>query len=112
MSARILSTLAVPLWRGEEIRGVIQADNRASAGIFKERDLEMLMVLGAQAGLAVENALLVNKLRVAEERLRGEVRYLKNREEKRRFADIIGESSAMRAVLSQLEKVIDTRATV
>jgi Nif-specific regulatory protein len=112
IAGKILSTLAVPLWQGDQIRGVIQADNRASAGMFKERDLEMLLVLAAQATLAIENALLVSRLRVAEERLRGEVRYLKNRDEKRRFADIIGDSPAMKAVLAQLEKVIDTRATV
>src|SRR5262249_1718115 len=71
-----------------------------------------LMLLGTQATLAIENMQLVRKLKVAEERLRGENRYLKNREERRRFADIIGESEAMRAILGQLEKVIDTRATV
>jgi transcriptional regulator with GAF, ATPase, and Fis domain len=112
MGGRILSTLAAPLWQGSQIRGVIQADNRASAGIFKERDLEMLMVLGAQATLAIDNALLFSRLRVAEERLRGENRYLKGREEKRRFADIIGTAPSMNQVLAQLEKVIDTRATV
>jgi Nif-specific regulatory protein len=112
MHGKIQSTLAIPLWHGEEIRGVIQADNRSSAGIFRERDLEILMVLGAQATLAIENALLVSRLRVAEERLRGENKYLKNREERRRFADIIGEAPAMKQVLAQLEKVIDTRATV
>ena len=112
MAGQIRSTLAVPLWHDGEIRGVIEADNRASAGIFRERDLEVVMVLGAQATLAIENALLVGRLRVAEERLRGENRYLKNREERRRFADIIGESSAMRTVLASLDKVIDTRATV
>jgi Nif-specific regulatory protein len=37
---------------------------------------------------------------------------LKGREEKRRFSDIIGESQAMNAIFRQLEKVIDTRATV
>jgi transcriptional regulator with GAF, ATPase, and Fis domain len=112
MAGQIRSTLAVPLWHDDQIRGVIEADNRASAGIFRERDLEVVMVLGAQATLAIENALLVGRLRVADERLRGENRYLKNREERRRFADIIGESSAMRTVLASLEKVIDTRATV
>ena len=112
MHGKIQATLAIPLWHGDQIRGVIQADNRASAGVFRELDLEMMMVLGAQATLAVENALLVSRLRVAEERLRGENRYLKNREERRRFADIIGDSAAMRGVLAQLEKVIDTRATV
>jgi transcriptional regulator with GAF, ATPase, and Fis domain len=112
LGGKILSTLAVPLWHGDKIRGVIQADNRASAGMFHSSDLEMVAVLAAQAALAVENALLVSRLRVAEERLRGENKYLKHREERRRFADIIGEAPTMRTVLAQLEKVIDTRATV
>jgi transcriptional regulator with GAF, ATPase, and Fis domain len=112
IAARIQSTLAVPLWHGGDIRGVIEADNRASAGMFRERDLEVMMVLGALAALAIDNALLVDRLRVAEERLRGENKYLKHREERRRFADIIGESKPMKEVLAQLEKAIDTRVTV
>jgi len=64
------------------------------------------------ATLAIENARLVQRLRLAEEKLRGEVKYLKGREEKRRFSDIIGESPAMAEIFKQLEKVIDTRATV
>jgi Nif-specific regulatory protein len=113
IAGRIRSSLAAPMWLGDQIRGVIQVDNRASAGIFQPRDLDTLMLIGAQAALAVENALMVRSLRVAEERLRGENRYLKNRDEqRRRFADIVGDSPAMKAVLAQLEKVIDTRATV
>jgi transcriptional regulator with GAF, ATPase, and Fis domain len=75
-------------------------------------DLELLSALAPQATLAIENARLVQRLRLAEEKLRGEVKYLKGREEKRRFANIIGESSAMRTVFGQVDKVIDTRATV
>ncbi|HUS67906.1 MAG TPA: sigma 54-interacting transcriptional regulator [Kofleriaceae bacterium] len=112
MGGQILSIVAVPLWRGDQITGLIQADNRASAGMFTEGDLEVSLLLGAQAALALDNAGLVSRLKVAEEKLRGENRYLKRREEKRRFESIIGESSSMRAVLAQLEKVLDTRATV
>ncbi|HEU5060186.1 MAG TPA: sigma 54-interacting transcriptional regulator, partial [Kofleriaceae bacterium] len=112
MGSQILSIVAVPLWRGDQITGLIQADNRASAGMFTETDLEVALLLGAQAALALDNAALVSRLKVAEEKLRGENRYLKRREEKRRFESIIGESSAMREVLQQLEKVLDTRATV
>jgi transcriptional regulator with GAF, ATPase, and Fis domain len=112
MGGQILSIVAVPLWRGDEITGLIQADNRASAGMFSENDLEVALLLGAQAALALDNAGLFSRLKVAEEKLRGENRYLKRREEKRRFESIIGESSAMREVLQQLEKVLDTRATV
>jgi Nif-specific regulatory protein len=104
--------IAVPLWRGDEITGLIQADNRSSAGMFAEGDLEIALFLGAQAALALENAALVSRLKIAEERLRGENTYLKRREENLRFESIIGESPAMARILTQLRKVVDTRATV
>ena len=113
LGGQILSMLAVPLWRGEDIIGLIQADNRQSgAGMFAPSDLEVALLLGAQAALAIDNATLVQRLRVAEERARGENVYLKRRETKMQFDNIIGDSPAMKAVLSQLERVIDTRATV
>jgi Nif-specific regulatory protein len=112
LGGRILSMIAVPLWRGQEITGLIQIDNRRSAGMFEERDLEVALLLGNQASLAVDNANLVSRLQVAEERLRGENTYLKRKQEEIRFENIIGTSAPMKAVLSQLEKVVDTRATV
>jgi transcriptional regulator with GAF, ATPase, and Fis domain len=112
MGGQILSMLAMPLWRGDDIIGLIQADNRASINMFADRDLEVALLLGSQAALAVDNATLVQRLRVAEERARGENVYLKRRETKIKFDNIIGESPAMKAVFGQLERVIDTRATV
>ena len=112
VAGEILSILAVPLWRGEDIIGLIQADNRASAGMFREGDLEVALLLAAQASLAIDNATLVQRLRAAEERARGENVYLKRKEQKVKFASIIGDSAAMKALLAQLERVIDTRATV
>jgi Nif-specific regulatory protein len=112
MGGQILSMLAMPLWRGDDIIGLIQADNRASTNMFADRDLAVALLLGSQAALAVDNATLVQRLRVAEERARGENVYLKRRETKIKFDNIIGESPAMKAVFSQLERVIDTRATV
>jgi Nif-specific regulatory protein len=111
-SGQILSMIAVPLWRGDDIIGLVQADNRFSVSMFTHHDLEVALLLGAQAALAVDNATLVQRLRVAEERARGENVYLKRREQKIEFPNIIGDSPAMKAVLSQLERVIDTRATV
>src|SRR5262249_5380489 len=87
--------------------------NRNSAGMFDESDLELALLLGSQAALAVDNATLVSRLRVAEEKARGENVYLKRREGQRmRFENIIGDAPAMKAVFAQLEKVVDTRATV
>jgi transcriptional regulator with GAF, ATPase, and Fis domain len=112
MGGQILSMLAVPLWRGDDIIGLIQADNRFSAGMFHEADLETALLLGAQAALAVDNATMFQRIRVAAESARGENVYLKRREQKIKFDNIIGDSPAMKALLAQLERVIDTRATV
>ncbi|HTR52624.1 MAG TPA: sigma 54-interacting transcriptional regulator [Kofleriaceae bacterium] len=112
LGGQIMSMVAIPLWRGVDIIGLVQADNRSSANMFTTRDLEVALLLGAQAALAIDNATLVARIRVAEEKARGENVYLKRREAKLDFSNIIGESPAMKAVLAQLERVIDTRATV
>jgi transcriptional regulator with GAF, ATPase, and Fis domain len=112
LGGQILSILAVPLWRGDDIIGLIQADNRHSTGMFNESELEVALLLAGQASLAIDNATLVQRLRVAEERARGENVYLRRKEQRMQFDNIIGESPAMKAVLAQLERVIDTRATV
>jgi Nif-specific regulatory protein len=112
LGGQILSILALPLWRGDDIIGLIQSDNRASAGMFSETDLEVGLLLAAQASLAIDNATLVQRLRVAEERARGENVYLRRKEQKIKFDNIIGDSAAMKAVYAQLDRVIDTRATV
>ncbi|CAN5446838.1 hypothetical protein BH09MYX1_BH09MYX1_04620 [soil metagenome] len=117
MGAGIRATMGVPLWRGADILGVLQLDNRESAAIFSNADLELVAVLAHNASLAVANARLVKRLRAAEERLRKENQFLKGREQERRTGgrgkqEIIGQAPAMRALLGQLDKVVDTRVTV
>ncbi|MEZ4401854.1 MAG: sigma 54-interacting transcriptional regulator [Kofleriaceae bacterium] len=112
MGSHIKSVIAVPLWRGDEIIGVLEADHRQAAGMFDEDDLELALLIGGQAALALDNAALVARLKAAEERARGEATYLKTREQRQRFPNIVGDSPAMQAVFGQLDKVIDTRATV
>jgi transcriptional regulator with GAF, ATPase, and Fis domain len=116
MGASIRSTIGVPLWKGEVILGVLQVDNRSAPGMLKPADVEMLLVLASNASLAVANARLIKRLLVAEERLQKENSFLKGREEKRRgggpTVQIIGSSNAMQSVITQLDKVVDTRVTV
>ncbi len=118
MGAQIRSTLGIPLWRGDEILGVIQVDNRES-GVLTSGDLEIMAVLAHNASLAVANARLVKRLRAAEERLKKENAFLKIKEQERRGGnragggpEIIGQSAPMKALLQQLEKVVNTRVTV
>ncbi|HTJ80774.1 MAG TPA: sigma 54-interacting transcriptional regulator [Polyangiaceae bacterium] len=116
MGASIRSTIGVPLWRGDDILGVLQVDNRNAPGMLTPNDLELLLLLAANASLAVSSARLIKRLVVAEEQLKKENVFLKGREEKRRGGGkdvtIIGRSDATLAVIKQLEKVVDTRVTV
>src|SRR6185437_6517952 len=101
-----------------EILGVLQLDNRESTGAFTAGSLELVTVLAHHASLAVANARLVKRLRAAEERLKKENAFLKGREESRRTGgrggqqEMIGQSSPMRTLSAQLDKVVDTRVTV
>ena len=116
MGASIRSTLGVPLWRGEEILGVLQADNRNAPGMLTPTDVELLLLLASNASLAVSSARLIKRLQTAEENLKKENVFLKGREEKRRGGGkevvIIGRSEAMQSLTRQLERVVDTRVTV
>jgi Nif-specific regulatory protein len=114
MGASIRSTIGVPLWKGEEILGVLQVDNRNAPAMLSQDDVEVLTVLAANASLAIESAKLIKRLVSAEERLNKENAFLKSREEKRQNGEkpILGKSQAMQAVLAQLEKVVETRVTV
>ena len=111
MGARILSTMGVPLWKGDEILGVLQVDNRAQPGMFKDRDLDLLMLVSQQASLAVHNARLYRQVKQAEASARTENSYLKQRAQKK-FDGIIGDSKEMRALFEKMAKVVDTRVSV
>ncbi|HMJ15058.1 MAG TPA: sigma 54-interacting transcriptional regulator [Polyangiaceae bacterium] len=113
LGASIRSTLGVPLWRGDEILGVLQLDNRDSPAMFDSTDLDAVGVLAANASLAIANMRLIRKLSLAEEQLKKENSYLKGRERERSGElTIIGESRAMKQLMTQLDKVVDTRVTV
>ncbi|AKF07893.1 sigma-54-dependent Fis family transcriptional regulator [Sandaracinus amylolyticus] len=112
MGAQIQSTIGVPLWAGDDIIGVLQVDNRDQAGIFRERDLDVLALLAQSASQAFRHARVYQRLQIAEEKERKENLYLKKREQSRREGAIIGEAGSMRRLFEQLRKVVNTRVTV
>ncbi|MDF3067368.1 MAG: transcriptional regulator, NifA subfamily, Fis Family [Polyangiaceae bacterium] len=113
LGANIRSTIGVPLWKGDDILGVLQVDNRDAPAMFDRRDVEALGVLARGASLAVVSARLIQKLTVAEEQLRKENQFLRGRERSRAGEKrIVGESRRLEQVLAQLGKVVDTRVTV
>ncbi|HTQ07664.1 MAG TPA: sigma 54-interacting transcriptional regulator [Polyangiaceae bacterium] len=113
LGANIQSTIGVPLWKGNEILGVLQLDSRAAPAMFGARDVDALGVLAADASLAVAHARAIAKLTLAEQRLERENAFLKGRERARTGeVEIIGKSRAMGELLKQLDKVVDTRVSV
>jgi transcriptional regulator with GAF, ATPase, and Fis domain len=113
LGANIRSTIGVPLWKGDDILGVLQVDNRDAPAMFDRRDVEALGVLAHGASLAIANARLIQRLTLAEEQLRKENQFLRGRERSRAGEmRIIGHSRRMEQVLAQLGKVVDTRVTV
>ncbi|MHC4837672.1 MAG: sigma 54-interacting transcriptional regulator [Planctomycetota bacterium] len=109
------SVLCVPLWTGDAIRGVLQVDNRDRPRLFTGEDLEVLTVAAGPVSFAAENARLVARLELAEQRLERENRYLKQREEEETYAGIISAGKgqgAMGQVLDAISKVKDTRVPV
>ena len=52
----IRSVIGVPLWKGEEILGVLQMDNRESTGVFTSADLDVCAVLAHHASLILNRS--------------------------------------------------------
>ena len=113
LGANIQSTIGVPLWKGNEILGVLQLDSRAAPAMFDAKDVDALGVLAADASLAVAHARAMARLLLAEQRLERENEFLKERARARTGElTIVGKSRAMSDLLAQLDKVLDTKVSV
>ncbi len=69
MIQQIRSAICVPLWRKDEIIGVIQLDSVRIDNQFTEDDLELLKAIGSQVAMVIEQAALNQQIR-EEERMR------------------------------------------
>ncbi|MES1174717.1 MAG: sigma 54-interacting transcriptional regulator [Myxococcales bacterium] len=113
LGASIRSTIGVPLWKDDEILGVLQVDNRDAPAMFEALDVDALGALAVSASLAIANAELIQRLSLARAELKKENQYLRGRERARTGeVQIIGDSRAMSELLRQLDKVVDTRVSV
>ena len=58
----IRSVMCVPMATDERILGVLYADNRSLTGAFTENDLELLALIGNQAGVGIHRSQLIEEL--------------------------------------------------
>lgn len=63
---QIRSAMCVPLWKKEEIIGVIQLDSVSIENQFTNDDLELLKAIGSQMSLVIEQASLNEQIREEE----------------------------------------------
>jgi PAS domain S-box-containing protein len=62
VSHSLRSILCVPLLAKDRLIGVVYVDNRIRAGLFTDRDRDLLQAFANQAAIAIENARLFNSL--------------------------------------------------
>src|SRR5208337_4670880 len=102
----------VPLITANRTLGTLSLSSlRASA--FTQEDVDLLMRVATQVAIAIENALAYREIGELKNKLADEKLYLE--EEIRTeytFEEIVGESSALKRVLSQAETVAGTDSTV
>jgi len=106
------SCCIVPLISHDRALGILSVGSRA-VGAFTEEDAELLGQIAKQVAIAVDNALAFRKIEALKNKLNEERLYLE--EEIRteyNFEEIIGNSSALRRVLQEVETVAATDSTV
>jgi formate hydrogenlyase transcriptional activator len=102
----------VPLITRERVLGTLNvASFRDSA--FPQEDQDLLSQVGAQVAIAVENALAFQEIAELKNKLTEEKLYLEDEiRTEHDFEEIVGESSVLKALLSQLQTVAPTDSTV
>ena len=103
---QILSVACVPLRQGDSNFGAIYIDNRKATAIFDQGTGNLLQEFANLIGVAVKNALDHRRLLERQRKLAIELA------EKQGYAQIIGESKAMRDILDLVDEIADTGATV
>ncbi len=131
---QLKSVACVPFASANGPRGVLYVDNRLQMGRFTEDDSDLMLALGDQVAIALENASLHEELvrktaalarathlaenRVAKQerqiaRLQRTVRSQQQSLETRYdYRQLVGRGPAMQRVLTVLDRVIDTDVTV
>jgi len=108
----LLSALSVPLRSKGTVIGTLNVGSR-EVGRYDESHSELLLAIADQVVLAIQNMLAYEEVASLKQRLEQENLYLQeeNRAEAP-FADVVGESAAIRKVLAKIRMVAETDSTV
>jgi transcriptional regulator with GAF, ATPase, and Fis domain len=105
MRLELTSVICVPLLDRGNLIGLIYVGNDSVVDLFQDDTMRVLTVFAAQASLIIQNALLLNELRL-------DNRQLSERLEEIRFGEIVGTSPPMQEVFRKVEKIAATDISV
>jgi transcriptional regulator with GAF, ATPase, and Fis domain len=105
VNLKLLSVMCAPLMHKGELFGLIYVGNDRLVNRFEPRSLDVLTVFAAQASLLLQNAMLVNELKLDNTELR-------KRLEDQRYGDIIGACPGMLEVYKRIDRIAQTDISV
>lgn len=109
----IRSCICVPMVLRDKIVGILYHDNRLLSSAFKQSDLELLAYFAGQAAFALDNTEAYEEIQRLNQKLREEKLYFQEQHfQNLHFEEILGKSSAIKRVLSQVDQVAKADTTV
>ncbi len=112
VNAGVQSACFAPLLGRERTLGTLNLGRKAE-GAFTPRDVDLLIQLANQVAIAIDNALAFRRIAEPKDKLAQEKLYLQHKlQTEYSFEEIVGESSALKRILKQVETVAPTDATV
>lgn len=108
----VRSMCCVPLITRDHVLGSLSVASLRDAA-FSQQDLDLLSQVASQVAIAVENALAFEEIAQLKNKLADEKLYLEDEiRTELNFDEIIGESTALKNILKQVETVAPTDSTV
>jgi transcriptional regulator with GAF, ATPase, and Fis domain len=105
MHLKLTSVLCAPLIAGGDLLGLLYLGNDRVANVFDPRSLDVMTIFAGQAAMILQNALLLDSLRIdnaeLEKKLKGQ-----------KFGEIIGSVPSMMDVFRKVQKVAPTDISV
>jgi transcriptional regulator with GAF, ATPase, and Fis domain len=105
VNLKLLSVMCAPLMHRGALFGLIYLGNDRLVNRFDQKALDTLTIFATQASLLIQNALLVNELKL-------ENVTLKTRLEEHTYGDLIGACQGMRDVYRRVDKIAPTDISV
>jgi len=102
INLKLTSVLCAPLKSGDELIGLIYLGNNKITNMFEHSSLETLVIFSALTSLIVQNAFLLDKLKIESEEDKNNMM----------FGKIVGSSSVMQSLFKKIEKVAPTDISV